>query len=150
MSRFVSVCPACENAARDPTGPEAPAFSEVVGKEEFRQPSYFVYECATCGLLYRDPCLDPAELARYYAEMDFRRWEISGYYPTERYTLEILRRLPAGSRILDFGCSSAGNESPQDGNDRARLHSFAGPCRGRASVSQRVKARKLLIYLLFT
>jgi SAM-dependent methyltransferase len=38
--------------------------------------------------------------------MDFRRWETSAFYPTERYTLEILRRLPAGSRILDFGCSS--------------------------------------------
>jgi 2-polyprenyl-3-methyl-5-hydroxy-6-metoxy-1,4-benzoquinol methylase len=102
----VLVCPACDDASRHPSGPEAPGFSEIVGAEEFKQPSYFVYECASCGLLYRDPCLGLTELARYYAEMDFRHWETSGYFPTERYTLEILRRLPVGSRILDFGCSS--------------------------------------------
>lgn len=102
----MSVCPACQDASRHLTGPEAPGFSESVGTEEFKQPGYFVYECGRCGLLYRDPCLGPAELARYYAAMDFRRWEIPGYFPTERYAVEILRRLPAGSRILDFGCSS--------------------------------------------
>lgn len=74
--------------------------------EEFTQASYFVRKCSTCGLLYRTPTLPPSELERFYAVIDFRGWEITGYFRTERRVLEILRHLPKGSRILDFGCSS--------------------------------------------
>jgi SAM-dependent methyltransferase len=88
------------------TGPEALGFSAVAGDEEFRQEHYSIRECENCGLLYRTPTLSPADLDRYYAKTDFRQWEIAGYYPTERSVLEILRTIPRGSRILDFGCSS--------------------------------------------
>lgn len=85
-------------------------------------------ECSNCGLLYRNRTLPQSELDRYYAEIDFRKWapgsesptlrpgsptgwkrarrEIADYFPTERCALEILRALPKGSQILDFGCSS--------------------------------------------
>jgi SAM-dependent methyltransferase len=78
----------------------------VAGDETFVQPDYLVRECSRCGLLFRTPTLSPETLDRYYAKMDFREWEIHGFFPTERQVLRELRDLPSGSRILDFGCSS--------------------------------------------
>jgi SAM-dependent methyltransferase len=105
-NRIVSLCPACRSTSYKSTGPEALGFTAVAGDEEFRQENYCIRECANCGLLYRTPTLSQNDLDRYYAKTDFRQWEIAGYYPTERRVLEILRKLPRGSRILDFGCSS--------------------------------------------
>ena len=99
-------CPACESTSSRATGPEAPGFSVVVAGETFAQSSYSVRECTDCGLLYRDRPLRQNDLDRYYAKTDFRQWDFAGYHPTERCVLEILRKLPPGSRILDFGCSS--------------------------------------------
>src|SRR5436305_11124806 len=56
--------------------------------------------------LFRTPTLSQAALDRYYAKVDFREWEIAGFFPPERCVLRILRELPSGSAILDFGCSS--------------------------------------------
>ena len=103
---FHPVCPACGSTSRESTGPEAPGFSTVVNGETFEQPNYSVFECTECGLLYRSETLSPTDFDRYYAQVDFRRWETVGYYPTERCVLRTLRGLPTGSRILDFGCSS--------------------------------------------
>ena len=102
----VITCPACGSTSYQATGPEASGFSGFANDEEFKQESYFVRKCSNCGLLYRTPTLSPSELERFYAVTDFRGWEITGYFRTERRVLEILRRLPKGSRILDFGCSS--------------------------------------------
>jgi SAM-dependent methyltransferase len=88
------------------TGPEAPQFAMAAGDETFVQPEYFVRECGRCGLLFRTPTLSQAALDRYYAKADFREWETAGFFPPERCVLRILRELPPGSAILDFGCSS--------------------------------------------
>jgi SAM-dependent methyltransferase len=101
-----TACPACGSPQWRPTGGKVPGFSVVVDGEEFKQPSYFVRECSNCALLYRTQKLRQTDLDRYYARFDFRKWEIAGYYPTERCVLSRLRALPKGSRILDFGCSS--------------------------------------------
>jgi len=42
----------------------------------------------------------------YYAGVDYRKWEIPGYFPTEKAALAVLRQLPRGSSLLDFGCST--------------------------------------------
>ena len=78
----------------------------VAGDETFVQPDYFVRECGNCGLLFRTPTLSPSALERYYAKINFREWEITGFFPPERRVLRILRKVPSGSAILDFGCSS--------------------------------------------
>jgi 2-polyprenyl-3-methyl-5-hydroxy-6-metoxy-1,4-benzoquinol methylase len=77
-----------------------------VKDETFRQSQYSVRECSFCGLLYRDCTLPLSDLDRYYEKVDFRKWETTGYWPTEACVLSKLRTLPRGSRILDFGCSS--------------------------------------------
>src|SRR5436305_9243952 len=46
--------------------------------------------------LFRTPTLSQAALDRYYAKVDFREWEIAGFFPPERCVLRILRELPSG------------------------------------------------------
>ena len=99
-------CPVCGSTSSISTGPEAPQFEMVAGDEIFVQPDYFVRECGNCGLLFRTPTLSQSALERYYAKINFREWEIGGFFPTEQRALKILRELPPGSAILDFGCSS--------------------------------------------
>lgn len=106
LNQEVRFCPSCGSASYMNTGPEAPGFSFDVRDETFRQSRYSIRECSICGLLYRDRTLPLSDLDRYYAKIDFRRWETTGYWPTEAYVLSKLRTLPRGSRILDFGCSS--------------------------------------------
>jgi SAM-dependent methyltransferase len=114
----VIACSACGSTSCESTGGEAPGFSTVVDGEEFVQPEYSVRECENCGLLYRDRTLSPDNFNRYYAKADFRRWEVAGFYPTERCVLKILRQLPKGSRILDYGCSSGRLLGPLCGDYR--------------------------------
>jgi 2-polyprenyl-3-methyl-5-hydroxy-6-metoxy-1,4-benzoquinol methylase len=59
-----------------------------------------------CGLLYRTPTLSDEALADYYAHVSFQKWEATQYHPIERAVLAVLKSLPPGSRILDYGCSS--------------------------------------------
>jgi len=99
-------CPTCGSTSSISTGPEAPQFEMVAGDETFMQPDYFVRECGNCGLLFRTPTLSQSTLDRYYAKMDFREWEIDGFFPSERRVLRILSDVSSGSAILDFGCSS--------------------------------------------
>lgn len=106
MPSKVKNCPACGSADRISTGPEAPAFSASAGNATFQQPPYRIFECAKCGLLYRDVTLSADEFAKYYAAAEFTGWETAGFYPTEKTVLDVLRALPNGRRILDFGCSS--------------------------------------------
>lgn len=99
-------CPLCGAAESQSTGPLAPPITAHAGAEMFAQPAYLVRACAQCGLLFRDPTLSPDEFASYYAQVPASKWEIAGYYPTERALLERLETLPAQSKVLDFGCSS--------------------------------------------
>ena len=105
-ARPIATCPGCGAADSAPTGAATPAFSVTLGGREFAQPSDSVRECVPCGLLYRTRPLSRAELDDYYSLADFQKWETLSYHPTERAVLEVLRSLPRGSRLLDFGCSS--------------------------------------------
>ena len=99
-------CPGCGSAEFKATGPEAPDFLTEVAGRTFQQSDYFVRECLNCGLLYRTPTLSDENLADYYALVSFQKWEASHYHPIERVVLSVLKSLPPGSRILDYGCSS--------------------------------------------
>ena len=56
--------------------------------------------------MYKSDIADVETLGRYYQLTDFKKWELPTLYPTERSALAVLRRIGAGGRILDFGCSS--------------------------------------------
>jgi SAM-dependent methyltransferase len=99
-------CPACGSTSSRQAGSRAPGFAAIAGGETFTQPDYSILGCGDCGILYRAPVPSEADLSRYYARTDFRKWEISGFFPTEACALKFLRELPNGSAILDFGCSS--------------------------------------------
>src|SRR4051794_30839166 len=100
------MCPACGSTSSEQIGSMAPGFTMTAADEVFSQPDYSIRECKNCGLLFRTPTLSEAELARYYARTDFHRWDLAGFFPTERGALALLKQLPNGSAILDFGCSS--------------------------------------------
>jgi len=73
----------------------------------FLQNAYRIYECNSCGYVFKDSILDEHQFALLYGDMDCQRWESSQLYPTERLLVRALRRkLASGSSILDFGCSS--------------------------------------------
>jgi SAM-dependent methyltransferase len=106
LNREVPVCPACGSSDYAGQETHGSGFSVIVSNKTFKQPSYVVRECLNCGLLYRSRTLLPPDLERYYARVDFRKWETSDCYPTEARVLSMLRTLSQGSRILDYGCSS--------------------------------------------
>jgi len=62
--------------------------------------------CPNCGLTFKSAAIVPKDLQEYYSAVDFRKWESSDLFPTERRVVSLLRQLPAGSAILDVGCSS--------------------------------------------
>jgi SAM-dependent methyltransferase len=101
----VEACPACQSCDFLAVG-RAPGFTCQLGDRDFVQPDYVVRECSACSLTYRTPHLGPEELSDYYALVDFQKWGIPGFYPTERFVHQHLRQLPSGARVLDYGCSS--------------------------------------------
>ena len=103
---IIKSCPACGSAQSLTTGPVAAGFAQTAQTESYTQPPYAAAECVECGLLYKTATLDATALDRYYAAVDYRKWEIPGLYPTERIAQNIIMSLAAGSRLLDFGCSS--------------------------------------------
>jgi SAM-dependent methyltransferase len=101
------VCPACKSTDYYVTGATAPGFVVEVAGEPFYQRDYAVRECSFCGLLYRTNPAAPEVLSRYYAIVDYKKWEIPAFYPPERWIRSnVLARLRPGTRVLDFGCSS--------------------------------------------
>ena len=102
----VERCPACGAKDYKIAGNVAPGFRDNVAGKTYDQPDYEIRDCSFCGLLFRTPRLSDDELSDFYARIDYRVWEIAGLHPTERAVYAHLRRLPAGSRLLDFGCSS--------------------------------------------
>lgn len=102
----IADCPGCGSVEFKATGPDAPGFFHEFGGRQFQQSEYCVRECLSCGLLYRTPTLSDETLADYYTVVPFQRWETSKFHPIERAVLAVLKSLPPGSRILDYGCSS--------------------------------------------
>jgi 2-polyprenyl-3-methyl-5-hydroxy-6-metoxy-1,4-benzoquinol methylase len=108
----VEGCPACASNSSSIIGSGAKGFSFNIGDVDYHQPDYDIRDCCSCGLLFRTPRLSAGDLSDLYARIDYRVWETIGFRPIERTIQEHLRKLPHGSRLLDFGCSSGRLLSP--------------------------------------
>lgn len=98
-------CPSCAHGEGRLVGNVGTPFCLEYAGEEFCQPAYRIRQCANCGLYYRTVVLAPADLARYYQQVDFWQWDGGALFPTERIIYKFLQGIPPGSKILDFGCS---------------------------------------------
>lgn len=88
------------------------SFSTILDGHEYQQPGYEIRDCTECGLLFKSATMGQADMSDYYDHVDYHKWETPGLYPTERIALDFLSKLPRGSRILDYGCSSGRLLSP--------------------------------------
>lgn len=102
----ITSCPACHGTNAPAIGREATGFDTVFGTEHFYQPAYWVRGCETCGLYFKSAILSADRLDSFYAALDGQTFDIDGNFPTDRVLHQRLRALPAGSRVLDFGCST--------------------------------------------
>jgi SAM-dependent methyltransferase len=102
----VTACPGCGASKFRVAGPPGAEIAVKAGAFTLRQPRYDIRCCATCGLYYKTPVPAWSEFRQYYDHVDFGKWEIPGLFPTEQAVLRVLGGLAAGSRILDFGCST--------------------------------------------
>jgi 2-polyprenyl-3-methyl-5-hydroxy-6-metoxy-1,4-benzoquinol methylase len=78
----------------------------IVNDKVFQQPEYRTKLCDDCGLIYKSHILNISDLEEYYEEIDYSKWEADALYPTEQAIVDILSKLPEGSKILDYGCST--------------------------------------------
>ncbi len=101
----ITHCPSCGSTAGYIVGNIGTSFCLARADERFCQPEYRIRLCATCGLYYRTVVLPPAEMDRYYQNVDFWQWDGGALFPTEGVIYNFLQRMPQGSKILDFGCS---------------------------------------------
>ncbi len=106
MGEEVGGCPACGATDWETIGGEAGAFCEDSGGRRFRQPPYVIRRCEQCDLYFKSDILPVAQLESYYAVLDSARFEHDGDFPTDRAVRRMLGKLPPGSRVLDFGCST--------------------------------------------
>lgn len=102
----VAACPACGDTNALQVGAGATGFDTVIDGRHYRQPPYAVRCCPSCGLYFKTATLPAAELRSYYDVLDSAAFEHDGDYPTDRILSHRLDALPAGSRVLDFGCST--------------------------------------------
>lgn len=100
------VCPACGDAGSTQVGHEATAFDAVIAGRTFHQPAYSIRSCGRCGLYFKSHTLTPEQLSAYYARLENAPFEVDGNFPTDQFVRDALARLPDGSRVLDFGCST--------------------------------------------
>jgi len=98
-----AACPACSGTDSSASA-VASEFKVTVAGKTFRQPEYEVRGCTACGLHFKSRRLSDADLADYYAQLPFESFESERLMPTDRLIMAAQNRLPAGSRILDFGC----------------------------------------------
>lgn len=105
-SALILRCPACDAADSTQVGSEASAFVTVIGGQPFRQPRYSIRCCQSCGLYFKSDVLALERLGDYYARLDSATFETDGEFPTDQLLRAALARLPTGSRVLDFGCST--------------------------------------------
>ena len=106
MNGGAPACPACGDAGSTQVGHEASAFDSVVAGRTFHQPAYSIQSCGHCGLYFKSHTLAPEQLDAYYARLESTAFEVDENFPTDRLVHDALARLPAGSRVLDFGCST--------------------------------------------
>lgn len=101
----VACCPGCGSQAFVSFPEKGSSFETRAGNRLFEQPAYEVRICDRCGLYYKSNILSAAELADYYGQVDFTKWDIGKLFPSEIAILNVLKELPAGSKVLDYGCS---------------------------------------------
>jgi SAM-dependent methyltransferase len=101
----VARCPGCGSEEFAAVPEKGSSFETLAGSRLFRQPEYEVRICSQCGLYYKSNTLSAAELADYYDDVDFTKWDIGKLFPSEKAILNVLKELPAGSKVLDYGCS---------------------------------------------
>ena len=99
MAPPIRNCPFCGSGAAGPAHP----FESGFAGERFRY-----WRCAACGLVYIDPVPSAALFERMYESGDYHEsfygGEGQGDYDTTARRLA--KHLPAGARVLDFGCGS--------------------------------------------
>jgi len=104
--RTVTECPACGGAQFVAVGGTVPAFDSPTAGRTIRQPAFSIRCCAGCGLYFKSNTLSPAELDDYYTRPEYDAYEHDGNSPTDRILHDVFERLPAGRKILDFGCNT--------------------------------------------
>lgn len=102
----LSSCPACGDPVSTQVGQPATGFDSVIAGETFHQPAYSIRCCGRCGLYFKSHTLTPEQLAAYYVRLENAAFEVDGNFPTDQLVRDLLARLPDGSRVLDFGCST--------------------------------------------
>lgn len=102
----ITICPACHGTQVLQIGEAALGFDGLVGGRHFFQPPYAVNSCASCGLYFKSVTLTQEQLDSYYQVLESETFEVDGNFPTDRVLHRRLRKLAAGSRVLDFGCST--------------------------------------------
>jgi SAM-dependent methyltransferase len=102
----IESCPSCASNSYTVFGPRTAGSTGEVDGCTFTEPEYEVRRCSICSLCYKSDTLSDEELNEYYHRVDFRKWEVNGFFPTEAATINVVKGLPRGSRVLDFGCST--------------------------------------------
>jgi SAM-dependent methyltransferase len=99
-------CPGCRT--RNPAGLPGTGqpFEARTRSLVFHQNEYRIFRCGACGLVFKDSILLEEMFGLLYGDVDFSNWSACRIYPTERPVLKHLDSLPAGSKVLDFGCST--------------------------------------------
>jgi lipopolysaccharide transport system ATP-binding protein len=105
-SLSVARCPACGGTDITQVGEPASGFDTVFAGAHFFQPPYAVGVCSQCGLYFKTVTLTAVALAAYYVALDGAVFDVEADFPTDRVLHQRLAGLSAGSRVLDFGCST--------------------------------------------
>lgn len=101
----VACCPGCGSRSFASAPENGSSFETPAGNRSYEQPEYGVRICNVCGLYFKSKTLGALQLAQYYADVDFTKWDIGRLFPSEKAILGVLKKLPTGSRVLDYGCS---------------------------------------------
>lgn len=102
----ITVCLACGSPETEPVGAPSRGFESDEGGRIYQQPAYGIRYCDACGLYFKSHTIDVAALDDYYQRHDSRTYEYGDQFPTDQHLYRYLSRLPDGSRVLDFGCST--------------------------------------------
>jgi len=99
-------CPGCRTANPIALPGTGQPFENRTRSLVFRQNEYRIFRCEACGLVFKDSVLSEKMFKLLYGDVDFSNWSARPVYPTEKPVLRHLDSLSAGSKVLDFGCSS--------------------------------------------
>ncbi len=80
-------------------------FQTAIDNRIFEQPAYQVKRCRGCGLVYKSDIASASVLSEYYTIKNYRDWVPTDLFPTDAKVVLSLSTIPAGGRVLDFGCS---------------------------------------------